>query len=63
MILTIDAVIDWDDTQHRSGGYESSGDGGATFLPGDPLLHQPDVALLLFIGAALGAQGSFQHVM
>jgi hypothetical protein len=59
VIFTIDAVVDWDDPRHRSSGYESSGDGGTTFLSGDPLFHQPDIALLLLVGAALRAQRSF----
>ena len=63
MVLTINPVIDGDDTGHCSSGYESGGDGGASFLPSDPLFHQPDVALLLFISVLLRAQGSFQHVM
>ena len=63
MILTINTVIDGDDARHCSSGYESSGDGGATFLSSDSLLHQPDVALLLFVSATLGAKGGFQNVM
>ena len=63
MILTINTVIDGDNARHRSSGYESSGNGGAAFLSGDSLLHQPDVALLLFVSATLGAKGGFQNVM
>jgi hypothetical protein len=63
VILTVNAVIDGDNARHRSGGYESSGNGGAMLLSGDPFLHQPDVALLLFVSAALGAQGGLQDVM
>ena len=63
MILTIDTVINGNDMGHGGSGYQSSGDGGASFLPSDPLLHQPDVALLLFISATLGAEGGFQNVM
>jgi hypothetical protein len=63
MILTINPVIDGDDTGHRSSGYESGRDGGASLLSSDPFFHQPDITFLLFIGATLGAEGSFQNVM
>ena len=63
MILTIDTVIDGEDTRHRSSGYESSGDSGATLLSGDSLLHQSNVAFLLLIGTTLGAEGGFQDMM
>ena len=63
MILTINPVIDRDDVRHRSGGYESGGDGSASFLPSDPLFHQPDITLLLFVSATLRAKGGFQNVM
>ena len=63
MVLTVDTVIDGDDARHRSSGYESSGDGGMTFLSSNSLLHQPDVALLLFISTMLGAKGGFQNMM
>ena len=63
MVLTINPMIDGDDTRHRGRGYESSGDGSTSFLPSDPFFHQSDVALLLFISVMLRAKGGFQNVM
>ena len=63
MILTVNPVIDGDDTGHRGSGHESGGDSGSSFLPSDPLFHQPDIALLLLVSTTLRAKGGFQNVM
>ena len=63
MIFTVDAVEDGEYMGHCSGSYEVGGDGRAVFLPCDPFLHQSDVSLLLFGGAALRTQGGFEDVV
>ena len=63
MVLTIDTMIDGDDSRHGGRGYKSSGDGGTSLLPGNPLFHQPNIAFLLLVSTMLGAKGSLQNVV
>ena len=63
MILTINAVENGEYLGHCGGGHKVSGNGCTTLLPCNPFLHQSDISLLLFNGAALGTQRGFEDVM
>ena len=55
VILTVDAMEDWEYAGHCGGGHEMGGNGSTVLLPCDPFLHQPDISLLLFGDATLRA--------
>ena len=63
MILTINTVEDGEYLRHRGGGHEAGGNGCTALLPCNSFLHQSDVPLLLFDGAALRTQRGFEDVM
>ena len=63
MILAINAVKNGEYPRHSGGSYQTGGDGGSAFLSGDPLLHQPDVLLLLLDSAALRTQRGLENMM
>ena len=63
VILTINAVENGEYSGHRGGGHKAGGNGCTALLPCNPFLHQSDISLLLFDGAALRTQRGFEDVM